>query len=394
MPAAGADHSCLLCSDGTVVFCGYFPALALSTPEHDAEWMYTQMSSNAAQIALLRSNGCVEVRGWGAHAIPVVRCYEPAPGSGAYVYVAAGHYEHAVLRSDGRAFLGNLSIPEVYTCLDGCTAPHQQVAQIAAGSDHTVYLLTDGTVTALGGNGVGQCDVPVLPPGLRYIQVDAAGDGTLLLRSDGSVLYCGEILPWDHWPELPTGVHFTQISLGDVHVVLLCSDGNAVAVGPSVHNCCEIPVLPEGVRYVQVAAGGAHTVLLRSDGSAVAVGLNDCGQCDLPGPPIGHTFVANPTRPRCYVVQLFLELQVQANKWLVTCRDLSGASLVCWEMPPYRTSSVVRTVHGEVLHRLPSGCLLSIVLQDGTLVDSRMTWHDLFGAAETPIDDLSRFVLD
>ena len=101
-----------------------------------------------------------------------------------------------------------------------------------------------------------------------------AGDfNAVLLRSDGSVVVCGD----NSWgqcniPPLDKGMSYIQVSAGSHHTVLLLSDGSAVACGWNNFGQCDIPPLDEGMSYTQVSAGCDHTVLLRSDGSVVACG--------------------------------------------------------------------------------------------------------------------------
>eukprot|EP00438_Fugacium_kawagutii_P014427 Skav236082 [mRNA] locus=scaffold2211:330477:330887:- [translate_table: standard] len=111
---------------------------------------------------------------------------------------------------------------------------------VSAGSFHTVLLRSDGSAVACGNNYYGQCDIPPLEDCVTY----------------------------------------TQFATGREHTVLLRSDGFAVACGK--YGQCGIPPLDDGVTYTQVSAGWDHTVLLRSDGSAVAFGNNHYGQCDIP----------------------------------------------------------------------------------------------------------------
>ena len=74
------------------------------------------------------------------------------------------------------------------------------------------------------------------------------------------------------FPALDEGVTYTQVSAGFGHTVLLRSDGRAVACGNNSLLQCKIPALDKGVTYTQISAGHEHTVLLRSDGRAVACG--------------------------------------------------------------------------------------------------------------------------
>ena len=53
-----------------------------------------------------------------------------------------------------------------------CQIPPSDVSHtvgISAGGDHTLFLQSDGRVLALGGNRDGECNIPRLKPGMRYI---------------------------------------------------------------------------------------------------------------------------------------------------------------------------------------------------------------------------------
>ena len=155
--------------------------------------------------------------------------------------------------------------------------------QISAGNDHTVLLRSDGSVVSCGDNYGGKCNIPPLDAGVSYTQISTGFLHTVLLRSDGSVVACGDnYVGQCNIPPLDAGVSYTQISAGFTHTVLLRSDGSVVACGRNYEGECNIPPLDAGVSYTQVSAGHYHTVLLRSDGSVVACGANTDGQCNIP----------------------------------------------------------------------------------------------------------------
>ena len=75
------------------------------------------------------------------------------------------------------------------------------MVQLSIGENHTVGLRSDGTVTAVGDNYAGQCDVE----GWSGVASIAAGEsGTVGITEDGRVLLAGT-LPGDYfvaetWP--------------------------------------------------------------------------------------------------------------------------------------------------------------------------------------------------
>eukprot|EP00435_Cladocopium_sp_Y103_P039386 s257_g10.t1 len=168
----------------------------------------------------------------------------------------------------------------------------EEEEEASAGYVHTMLLRSDGSAVACGDNLFGQCDIPPLHEGMSYIQVCAGGSHTVLLRSDGNAVACGlNNCGQCNIPQLDEGVTYTQVSAGADHTVLLRSDGSAVACGLNLYGRCNIPRLDRGMAYTQVSAGGLHTVLLRSDGAAVAFGENLCGQCDVPCLDEGTTYI-------------------------------------------------------------------------------------------------------
>jgi Regulator of chromosome condensation (RCC1) repeat/CARDB len=165
--------------------------------------------------------------------------------------------------------------------------------ELAAGFDHALALRSDGKVVAWGSNSGGQATVPQLPAGLLYQDVAAGSDHSMVRRSDGAVLAFG----WNNKgqcnvPSLPPGVAYVEIAGGGWHSLARRSDGAVVAWGWNDYGQCDVPVLPPGVSYVQLTAGGAHSAALCSDGSIVAWGSNLLGQCDVPVLPPGVTFVS------------------------------------------------------------------------------------------------------
>jgi len=151
---------------------------------------------------------------------------------------------------------------------------------VTVGASHLVGLKSDGTVVAVGDNGLGQCNVGHWTD---IVQVSAGFYFTVGLRSDGTVVAAGgysyaqpTLGRWTdgRWTDI------VQIAAGRHDVFGLKSDGTVVVKGGSnygqwnsgIHDWADI---------TQIAAGGLHTVGLKSDGTVVAVGNNERGQCDV-----------------------------------------------------------------------------------------------------------------
>lgn len=115
---------------------------------------------------------------------------------------------------------------------------------IAAGRRHTVGLKSDGTVSAVGDNKYGQCDLS----GWRDIVAVAAGN-----------------------------VHMAT-NTGNAHTIGLKSDRTVSAVGWNKHGQCDVNDWRD---IVAVEAGWCRTIGIKSDGTVVAVGDNEYGQCEV-----------------------------------------------------------------------------------------------------------------
>jgi alpha-tubulin suppressor-like RCC1 family protein len=193
----------------------------------------------------------------------------------------------------------NTAVPVEVTGLRGVKA-------IAGGSNHSLALLTNGTVMAWGVNGFGQLgdgstnnsDVPVAVSGLREVVAVAAGeDHSLALLKDGTVMAWGR----NTWGQLGDGgsagsdvpvevsglAHVAAISAGGDFSLALLESGAVMAWGEnfygqlgdgSTHNS-DVPVAVSGAAGVKrISAGFRHSVALLSDGAVIAWGANEAGQ--------------------------------------------------------------------------------------------------------------------
>ncbi|MCL2087921.1 MAG: dockerin type I domain-containing protein [Oscillospiraceae bacterium] len=178
---------------------------------------------------------------------------------------------------------------------------------VSAGNDHSVALLSDGTVWAWGWNNRGQLGddtttdrrIPVQVSGLTGVTtVSSSGDHTMALKSDGTVWawgynwtgQLGDGTVTDRTTPVQvsglTGV--VAVSAGAHHTIALKSDGTVWAwgrnnlygqLGDGTTIDRHTPVQVSGLTGVTaISAGGNHTAVLKSDGTVWAWGYNYYGQ--------------------------------------------------------------------------------------------------------------------
>lgn len=110
-----------------------------------------------------------------------------------------------------------------------------RITALAAGSNHTVVLKSDGSVYAIGYNDAGQCNV-------------------------------------SGWTDI------IDICAGSNYTVGLRSDGTVVAVGENFNGQCDVSGWTD---IIDIEASWFHTVGIKADGSVVAVGSNHNGGCEV-----------------------------------------------------------------------------------------------------------------
>ena len=192
---------------------------------------------------------------------------------------------------------------------------------VSAGSYHTVYLKSDGTVWATGRNNEGELGDGTTTQRTNPVQVmNADGTGlsgvvgisagncfTVYLKSDGTVWATGKNVigqlgdgtntqrnnPVQVINANSTGLTgVVGISAGMAHTLYLKNDGSVWAAGKNVNGQLGDgtttsrfnPVQVENVDgsvfsgVVGISAGSSYTVYIKSDGSVWAAGQNDKGQ--------------------------------------------------------------------------------------------------------------------
>jgi alpha-tubulin suppressor-like RCC1 family protein len=161
---------------------------------------------------------------------------------------------------DGRAGAAQAVLGSVFTNL-----PEQivggNVTTIAAGTQHSLFLKSDGSLWGMGCNFSGQlgianftsANLPVLIVPSNVVSIAAGGYHSLLLKSDGSLWGMGQN---------------SEGQLGD----------GAYSLFPFVTNGVSVPEMIAASNVVAIAAGECHSLILKTDGSLWAMGQNLEGQ--------------------------------------------------------------------------------------------------------------------
>jgi alpha-tubulin suppressor-like RCC1 family protein len=138
---------------------------------------------------------------------------------------------------------------------------------IAAGENHSLLLLADGTVTAWGGNTNGQLDVP---PGLAdVVAISTSWRHSLALKLDGTVVAWGDNSFGQ--ATVPPGLNGVRaIAAGFTHNLALKFDGTVVAWGLNWVGATEVPAGLQDVVGVTIAE--YTSIALKSDGTVVSWG--------------------------------------------------------------------------------------------------------------------------
>lgn len=137
---------------------------------------------------------------------------------------------------------------------------------IAAGGSHTVGLMQDGRVIAVGRNIEGQCNVESWS---SIISIAAGENHTVGLKNDGTVIATGDNA--ENQCSVSSWKNIVEVAAGYDHTVGLMSNGRVVATGWNYQGKCDT----SGFREIKsIAAGGMNTFGLLHNGKVKAVGMN------------------------------------------------------------------------------------------------------------------------
>lgn len=150
---------------------------------------------------------------------------------------------------------------------------------IAAGKGHIIGISTDLTVLSAGDDRYGQCDMLGFK---QVVSVAAGSEHSVFLYSDGTVSACGNKLGYkcnirEHKGDVSEWKDIVAIAAGSDHTVGLRSDGTVVASGSFILGACNVEKWTD---IVSIACGPFSTLGVKIDGTVVACGSSDFGALD------------------------------------------------------------------------------------------------------------------
>ncbi len=171
--------------------------------------------------------------------------------------VSAGRMP-SLVTPDGKVLYG---AGLAYTPENGAAA-----ISVSSGELHTLILLDNGQVVALGDNSYGQCDLPEIT---NAVAISAGANHSIILLDDGTLIAAGD----NRYGQCNVSAfeNIVQISAGYSHTLALTQEGKALAAGNNSHGQCNVSGF-ENVVYL--SAGRLHSLALTSKGTALSAGSN------------------------------------------------------------------------------------------------------------------------
>ena len=195
----------------------------------------------------------------------------------------------------------------------GTNRPEQIVASnvvaIAGGGDHSLFIKSDGSLWAMGLNNFGQLGDGTYGDNTAYygtnqpeqivssnvVAIAAGGDHSLFLKSDGSLWAMGfnglgqlgdGTFSTVNIPEQIVSSNVIAIAAGGFHSLFLKADGSLWVMGfnsngqlgDGTFNNASTPEEIVSSNVIAISGGGWYSLFIKSDGSLWAMGQNDSGQ--------------------------------------------------------------------------------------------------------------------
>ena len=257
--AAGAFQTVWVNSDGTV------GAIGREKPDEEvSEWENIVKVAAYHNIIGLKSDGTVLLT---KEFIGKHETYSLASNLTDVVDIDANECNIAFLTSEGNVVvLGSNSFGQCDV------SSWHDIVDIALGIEVSYGLKANGTVVAMGGEGIGQKEV--VRSWTDVIAISAGNFHVVGLKADGTVVATG--LNKEDQCEVSEWKDIVAVRAGANHTVGLRADGTVVATGSNDHDQCDVD---DWTDIVEIDAGFFHTIGRKADGTIVAVGSNGCGQC-------------------------------------------------------------------------------------------------------------------
>lgn len=259
--SAGARHSLALLTNKQIVAWGDNSSGQCSVPAGATN--FTAIAAGGDFSIALRNNGTLTV--WGGSSF-----VQTLPTGGTPTAIAAGSFDHAVAAyvsgsATSRGTTGRGASANTTVTLGSVTA-------LAAGSDHNVALLPNGTVRSWWAASpflsAGFTSVTNVPAGLSNVIAIAAGDyHTLALRSNGTVVAWG----FNESGQTNVPVELTNavaIAAGGGQSMAVTSSGKVVIWGIPPTDLADFSqriAPPDLTNVVAIAASGGHVLILTTN---------------------------------------------------------------------------------------------------------------------------------
>lgn len=221
-------------------------------------------------VAILLNSGSVVVVG----ADGKIQKKNGYTGSGAIAVSAAGDYTLVLLETGKVQLCGNSPFDSSQKSkLNGLT----DVISVAAGEKHALFLKADGSVTAIGDNGKGQCNTG---DWTGIVQIAAGISHSVGLKADGTLVGCGNDangrMDFSGWTDV------VAISAGRSSTAAIRQDGSVLFAGGTIG---ATPANPAGLTGITEICAGQFGMLVK-DGSGLVRSVGQYAP-DLDGFPEG-----------------------------------------------------------------------------------------------------------
>lgn len=168
----------------------------------------------------------------------------------------------------------NLNTPSVTPIMEPTPELRNITPMIAAGSNFTVGLSSNGNVLV-----AGYCESLNESPSSTFADVIAVNAGrfnTVFLTTKGTVITFGENRQGQcnvsDWKDI------VSVVTSGYHTVGLKKDGTVVAVGNNEYGECNVT---DWTDIIAVSAAWGYTIGLKSDGTVIVAGNNEAGDSDF-----------------------------------------------------------------------------------------------------------------